>query len=55
MCMHKLYALPENLRKWNTSLRFRALYGIILKVIFSEKVLGVFVYFCQECYDAFMF
>ena len=28
------------------------MYGINLKVMFSEKVPEVFVYFCQKCYIA---
>ena len=55
MCMHKLCSSGTKIRKLNNSLRFRAPYGIILRVMFSEKVPEVVVYFCQKCYDACIF
>ena len=57
MYMHKLCSSGKKIkiRKLNNSLRFRTPYGIILRVMFSEKVPEVVVYFCQKCYDACIF
>ena len=55
MCLHKLCSPGKNLRKLNNSLRFRALHGMILTVLISQKVPEVFVYFGQKCYDACIF
>ena len=57
MCMHILCSFRKILRKLYNSLRFRAMYGIILRVMFSEKVPEVFcvLVLCQKCYDACIF
>ena len=35
MCMHKLCSSGKFLKKFNNSLCFKALYGIILRIMFS--------------------
>ena len=55
MCMHKLCPSGHKIMEMNNSLRFRALYGIFLRDMFSEKVPEMFVYFCQKCYDPYIF